>query len=1115
MTNNMLIKPLLNLDKEASSRMLTIQNISEKIVSAIERDELDENIQRYIAQADTFLLNLGNEKPDFLDDVFDRTKSMLVSTVNSCIKSRNNNQKKDDLKKYKEGYFNEIIQNANDIAIYSNKDFPSVEIQCIKHEEDEYELICSYPDRGFSLTDIYGFCSRGNSNKNSKNGQEGMYGIGIKSLFCFADYFCIENNIKLELISTEKLLDTIHLTYCNTLPNRTTLTLKFRYEEKGTNQHAGFNVKKLIKFIDQLVAGEDCSEFFYSEDERKVLFDARSLIFTELKSNRSISNSIKEIQFYGNGNQLEIKATDKIYARNTNIKFSSVKDDMQYLIFNYPNMENEEESLSIAYAFNKDWAYLKDRIYATYFVSNYSGPLLERATGCLVNTKAINSSRSGLERESEDAPAILQTIKVQGQQSVRDLINLLMDDETEAKWKAIASDVLCHLLAVYEDCQQMIDEELLPSGIFKNELERLRKLGIENKIYLNEQHMYIFKEHEDDEIHYDKEIITKNQPANANADDGNMLYRTYKEVFVGKDLILKESKEYKALPFGIRQLAELMLNEVHYSWLTYINAPFIYGVKNLLLNRIGGTDFMRVMQFMTSYEQYRKHIKQLVSRFNVNNSFDYMGNYAKGSIVNWLFAIKQENDKEYEAACAEYEASYGQLKALITPFLRSTQYYHHQNANPDYWYKEINLYDFKKETVYLNQIRQFLNLLSKQVFCFGTNYYNQGVFVHSMQKNLTFRNRNRMTTGWTKGFSYFSLKFLNRVIGDLDNFQSFRQILDAHNKRVNPLFKLDYLNLCKLTEANFETLEKMFQWLAKYDYKESHIKLSIDSIVGISSDTTNLVKFTHSFLKDVTIRLMQIDAAKYGAKFIGYVTNYKSNDYIIKCRKTSDSPFDELSYDSYDNTSINEHEKKYLIVFYSQGDAQEALSNVLSDMGVGEEIPAYIKNFIDTNHIKQLSSGDYEKYLLKAETNYRYAFEYEDVWSLLNNNTNSLTMEDIFQILIGDMSYQHHCPICENIPTLNIKGSEKVSVNKNCLVVLIPALFEEQRIYVKIICCKSCFEEYKASLTDAKIITLDGRYCLQLRSTICDASRSYDFVKNVKLSPDNWRIIQDFNHDYI
>lgn len=202
--------------------------------------------------------------------------------------------------------------------------------------------------------------------------------------------------------------------------------------------------------------------------------------------------------------------------------------------------------------------------------------------------------------------------------------------------------------------------------------------------------------------------------------------------------------------------------------------------------------------------------------------------------------------------------------------------------------------------------------------------------------------------------------------------------------------------------------------------------------------------------------------------------------------------------------------QKKLVVFYSNSNEQAALSDVLLDMGIGNEIPVYIEHFINTDNIKQLSSSDYDKYLERAVRDYRYAFESENVRSFLEDTT-KLEMEDIFTILSGEMSYQNYCPICNDIPTLNIKGDDKVSASKNCLAIIIPALYKGEKIYVKTICCKSCFEEYKVSLTSAEIFRENGQNILELKSTICDSSRSYDFVKRVNISPDNWKIIFDFN----
>lgn len=169
------------------------ENIAQSIIDAIQRDEYDDVIEKYIDEANSFLLD-GKDKPNFYDEFIGKTLSDLKTTINGCIKARNNPKKKDDLKKYKEGYFNEIIQNANDIVWKLEQVNPVLEIVVAKHEQ-VYTVKCMYPDKGFTLENIYGFCTRGNSNKKSENGQEGMYGIGIKSLFCFVDELEIESNI--------------------------------------------------------------------------------------------------------------------------------------------------------------------------------------------------------------------------------------------------------------------------------------------------------------------------------------------------------------------------------------------------------------------------------------------------------------------------------------------------------------------------------------------------------------------------------------------------------------------------------------------------------------------------------------------------------------------------------------------------------------------------------------------------------------------------------------------------------------------------------------------------------------------------------------------------------
>lgn len=1116
---------LRTLEKGELSSMA---NIVEEIISAIEREELSNDINKYIEEADEFLLGKNKiNKPDFIEKFFYKTKSMLISTVNGCIKSRNNPKKKDDLKKYKEGYFNEIIQNANDIVINSEKENPIINIECNKNcENNEYEIICSYPDKGFSLKDIYGFCSRGNSNKSSQQGQEGMYGIGIKSLFCFATYFSIENNIKIELTSEKKILDTIEINCLEKWPQLTKLTIRFKYYKEKENKHAGFNIEKMARFIDSLIDGENCEEFFFSEEESKIVFDPRSLIFTELRNNRNEKNSVKNIKIKGNENVIDLKVSDEYYSDN--IKISTVKDDMKYLVFHYPDLDNEDNTLSIAYAIDKVWDNLNDRIYATYFVANYS-ELLEKKTGCLINTKAINSSRSGLERDNESQPQILKEIKQKGKKTVDDLINILNSEQKDNKLKRVASDILCNLLYQYRKEYVETEEEILANGIFTNKESALINMFKENKLFLGngekEPFKYICtysdKEEELDKIG-ERWAVKKNMPVADTEENCIELNEALFEIFYRNDCINnyrdlemyngKEDDDFNSLPHSIQELCLYMYADEK-SWLININLPFINGIKLLIEKRIEGNSFEKITKFVKKNEnKYHLLIKQLVARFEVDNvSFDYMGKYSNKNIVNWLFG-EENDDNEFKTYCKEYEDAYSDLKKLLESHIRETQYYesNHYNAyKSHWWYKNFKLDKFKEKKASETQIKEFLYLISKDILKLGVQLdgdrKKECLFVHNLHRNIYLWNRRRMTSGWSDNtFRYVSIDFLDRSILNFNNFKLFREAIDKYNrKQEDENFKIDYLRKCKMGEANLELLKDMFKWLSTYN---EDIKIDIGRLVDIQSDSTDLIEFTKIFLKDINIRLEKITSKNNNSEFIGYVTNINSNCYEIEYKKSEKDSWKKISKDEKENKS----EMKNLIVFYTNSNKEKALAKVLAEIGIGEEIPNYIENFINTDNIKYLSSRDCDKYLKRAKRDYSYNFEKENVNSFIQNSLD-LKMEDIFTILSGEMSYEDHCPICKDIPTLNIMGNEKVSKNKNCLVIIMPAMYEGKKIYAKTICCKSCFEEYKVSLTNAEIISRNNKKILKLKSTICDLNRSYDFFEEIMLSPDNWKIIEEFN----
>lgn len=985
-----------------------------------------------------------------------------------------------------------------------------------------YTVQCSYPDKGFSITDIYGFCSRGNSNKSTEKGQEGIYGIGIKSLFCFANYLSIENNIKIELSSRTNLLDTIHISNLKELPGTTKFTFKFEYDKENddNNKHASFNVKKLADFIDALCSHEDPSSYFYSTNDNELLFDPRSLIFTELRNGRKLENSIKTIQFSTGDHSYAIGVQDELYhvgAECSIIKISKIKHDLSYLVFHYNNT-NEDNSLSFAYAINHDGASLSDRIYATYFVDTYSA-LLEVSTGCLVNTRAINSSRSGLERENEKEPAILKTIKHMGKKTIDDLIAILNDSSSSEAFKRSASDVLCHLLCAYSSVQYDDEDDLLPKGIFEGTADALTTLCSNNKLYLDQDKRYIFLKDVGDNIDDAEKKININRPAIADDNNCQALYDCYNRIFVGCDLIVYGEEDYKQLPAGIRMLSSKVLNtqgnknEVVKSWLIRIQLPFITRAQELITKRIGGDSFDPIMTFISNQAvQDQILIKQLIARFGIDKSFDYMGNYSNHNVTNWLFFSKDKtNDKAFQEACKEYDKSYSDLKELLKERIYTLHSYesYHWNAYADLWYSEFHVDTYSGITINENHIMQFLSLLSKGLLQVGFNNDYGALFIHDATREITLRNynRNRATSGWNGKLRYFTIHFLNCIILNFNLFKSIRQTIDEYNSKCSPKYQINDLRRCNIQETNLSLVSDIFKWLS--GYTES-VSINIKSKIKCEFQNTDIVKFVQSILGDIHIRLERIDSGGNRAHFLGYVLTSSNNFYTIKVMKSAEAKFLRISTEDLEISPGDHTKVRELIVFYSNQDEQSALSAVLHDMQFGDEIPYYINHFINTSNYKQLSSYDYDKYLKRPEMKYKYPFEIEEPLSFMSD-ANKLKMEDIYTILSSEMSYDDHCPICNDVPTLNIQGTKIASANTNTLVVIIPAQYEGETVYVKTICCKSCFEEHKASLTSAQITKGDHKlfYTLELKNTISDASRSYDFVTKLLLSPDNWRIISD------
>lgn len=1100
--------------------MMDSVQIAQKILDAIQREEIDDEVRELIDSADNYLLK-NAEKPDYYDDFIEKTVGDLRNTVNGCVKSRNNEKKKDDLKKYKEGYFNEIVQNANDVVWKTQIDNPEIVVEVSK-KDDVYFVECSYPDKGFTLENIYGFCTRGNSDKKSDNGQEGMYGIGIKSLLCFVNELHILSNIKIDIISSDKKLDTVKIDK-NEERNVEFTFLSFCFA-KG-DKHAGFNTDKLVKFIDWIVREKregNIEQFLLNGEDDQIVFDVRSLFFTELRGNgRNSNNSIKKVVFRKVGDIRErdivIESKEDIIPFNNSNKM--IVKIVRILGETYVLIHYQEEQISIAYEYNVNIQSIKgDRLYSTYFIGTYSNkqPMLDVEMGCLVNTTAINSSRSGLERENEKEPEVLSLIKEKGKDSIRILCTLISMDTDERK--NIYIDILCRLLYLFRNFQANKDEEYIPQGVFEKSESIINNCL--NKWLVNNKKYVLYKE---DGIEDEKVII--NRPPDSDEENIRNLYATYKSKFYyvenkeKTDIVLFGDEEYEKLTEGIKILCKYIFeDENNSSWIKGIRFPFIKSIGELIKKRIGGEDFSAIMLFLSKIqdEQEKLNIKQLIARYKVNNYFNYMGRYSSNNIVNWLFDVNIYNDNSYEELCKQYEESYGDLKKMVTGHITESMFYYTVSNGAWYpgkwWYKyESELKEFNGDE---NQILMLLELIYKKLLPIGYNENGWYQIVTNRRnqfgQNIILYNRSRTTTSWNDRFRFFKIDCLSREMVTFQSFRKARSYIDEYNKKVtDEIFKLTSPFRCSIDKIEYADLEPIMKWFAIYE-KIDKIEFYVKTIVELPKENkeSDIIRFIKKFIgEDVCVCFNKISVENKGKNFTGFVSNLNPNDNTnrtsIYIKQSQNSNFIVHTVDS-------SNKNKYLLVYSSVDDEQRIMADILEHLGYGSEVCQYIHNFIQTGNITQLSSKEYKKFISQKKLKYEYPFTYEEY--VCKKLEKSLSMNSIYTILSGEMSYDDHCPLCNAIPTLNIKEQDLTLLEKrNSLIAMFVARYKEKDIYIKLLCCKSCFNQYKLTLTSAEIEEKDNIKILKLTQTISDSMRTRNITTDVVLSPDNWEIIRIFN----
>ncbi|MBQ8117465.1 MAG: hypothetical protein IJ147_05350 [Lachnospiraceae bacterium] len=400
-------------------------------------------VKKAVKSADDYLLGADVPKPWWLDDFLKLNNDRMNETIVRAISEKGMGS----LKGYGEGYFNEIIQNANDL--HQGEEL----IVSLDKNEWGYKVECQYVDKGFKLSNIYAFLNREMSDKSAQEGQTGKYGVGIKSLLMFADRLEIKSNVhfgyEVDRKNSELKEATAEVASNAQGEGMTRLSFSFGKAD-DTGKINGFNVGKLSNLIDMLCDPNDQSVeallkcFMTGKDEELVL-DIRALLFLAGKNESNAGEekkNLRSLKFRGQKHWIEfeleqqgegycidqsIEEEDEEKIEENDIESTNIEENSKW-IFQKSDIvvrtDQETEKIRYRYLCCSDKGYVfafpleddlkaNNRFYSTYFLKedgNTGGPQMV-PIGALIHSTFSNMHRTDLGDDDRSRNAACDKIK--------------------------------------------------------------------------------------------------------------------------------------------------------------------------------------------------------------------------------------------------------------------------------------------------------------------------------------------------------------------------------------------------------------------------------------------------------------------------------------------------------------------------------------------------------------------------------------------------------------------------------------------------------------------------------------------------------------------------------
>lgn len=1092
---------------------ITAQGINEALARG--EHSASKYMREEIQAANQYLKNERSDKPAWLDDFLTNNQNKMRETI---IRS-SNGKGIASLDGYNEGYFNEIIQNANDIdtadEMYIN----------VSKEGDVYTIECEYADKGFSVSNIYAFLNREMSDKTYDKGQSGKFGIGIKSFFTFVDRLTIDSNVVMtfNIISDnngELDIDSDVKRNDHWRQGTTKLTLQF-----NGNKETSFNTAKLRKLIDFLCGDSNLNpEFlFHNEDHLSVIFDLRSLLFTDGMRNKT--HAIKKIYFKGSKveNSLTLECNDDGQQEEYTTGWITKKSTVSLSIDGVPAIENKyllfiKEDIVFAYPVNADELSMRNRFYATFFIKS-DGKEAIYPSGALINTRFSNMHRTDLGHSFFEIENAVRTIKKEQMKLYKFMCSAEIENSAH---KYEISDIFHGLLYIYRNFEVNehtesllsipdIDTQYLPK--FMDSLESRGKLVVKLKAVEEYQRRTPFE---------DESIITR-------------LTDTFSTVAVKNEIVKYEDliSNDNCLS-GVKRIYNYLYEASEGSnklYLRNILCAFT-GAAELIAYRITGlrsedgeniqVEENEIDAWLLAHEEAEWDLLlKLIGRYKLNPNVSYTGEISGAAIVPFIFNDKlQQSGPEgpfSKRQNQEYELKYSSMKTELLAMRGIDSENSGNTFNIRYKGSNYSNWDGIHQCFYLRfptrsvmdskNLMLFVELLKKgslnEKIGYRSNQPSPDIFLCE-KKRIDLRYREKgLISNIIHEQQLIHLNFLRNIeVTTFDEFKYYREAFDSIDfKRGMHKYNVK----CRIENITVKELStEVLPWFGKLAYDISYC-FKIASIAD-HPDINYSEKL--KFIERITGLRLYISKFNSGRKkhVIGYLGGQN-----FKMKRSADEKFTPVG-------QFDEDSNKVYICYDNINDESKVISEVLVDLGFDSAIIAIFNAYISSeNNDKVLGYNDYAKAVTSSAAPLKLNWRHSNDFDFPADR--SFLYEDLYRLLTSRGSYDKFCPVCGKVPSEDEHRNNNDKKRPDRKLILFDNKCEENKCnlpFILTVACSACFNKLKNTLSRAELIKeCDGTYYLKFSTEMGHGQHEKSSSEQkIELSPLNIEIINKYQLEF-